>query len=248
MKVSELVDEYVLSQKRLFLLDYDGTLTPVVGRPEDARPSHELLRLLRKLSEDDKNTIVIISGRQHDELEKWLGSLPIEFVAEHSVWRRNKMGVWTMTIERNEAQNTAAATLLTRLGSLHAGAVLEKKRVGIALHYRHAPSLNDGQVRQWIEQNTPTFRANKLKPIHGKKIIELVPLGVDKGTAAAYWLRDTHGGLIVAAGDDTTDESMFAALPAKAVSIRVGQGESIAQITVDSPSDFLDILEQMTSL
>ncbi|OWB76098.1 trehalose-phosphatase activity protein [[Candida] boidinii] len=69
-----LFRNYETAKKRLFLFDYDGTLTPIVRDPSAAIPSSRLLDLLSRLIQDKKNEIWIISGRDQDFLEKWIGS------------------------------------------------------------------------------------------------------------------------------------------------------------------------------
>lgn len=70
--------------RRLILLDYDGTLTPIVRVPEMALPSQKLIDTLAKLSADERNVIYIISGRDQQFLNKHLGHLDkIGFSAEH---------------------------------------------------------------------------------------------------------------------------------------------------------------------
>ena len=93
-----LVADYHQSKKRLILLDYDGTLQPIVRHPEDAKPSRKILNALERLGSDKRNEVVIISGRDKPTLETWLGHLPVTLVAEHGAflhkagwknWRRS---------------------------------------------------------------------------------------------------------------------------------------------------------------
>lgn len=68
------------SERRLFLLDYDGTLTPqqqtgVYDAKPDARPTEDILRVLRGLCADARNTVYIISGRGRAELRDWFSSV-----------------------------------------------------------------------------------------------------------------------------------------------------------------------------
>jgi len=67
----------------MFFLDYDGTLTPIVKKPEDATPSKELIKLLHSLSADPHNNIYIISGRDRKFLQNWIGELHVGMSAEH---------------------------------------------------------------------------------------------------------------------------------------------------------------------
>src|SRR5437773_2191022 len=85
-----LIKDYVSCEKRILLLDYDGTLSPFKERPETAVPGAILVAILNTLSEDPRNNLVIISGRHKALLEKWFGSLNIGIVAEHGAWIREK--------------------------------------------------------------------------------------------------------------------------------------------------------------
>lgn len=67
----------------LLCVDYDGTLAPIVNDPIEARPSQELMTLLDKLSHHPRIEMVIVSGRDRDTLEQWLGNLDIGLCAEH---------------------------------------------------------------------------------------------------------------------------------------------------------------------
>lgn len=244
-EVAAIAERYKKANRRLLLLDYDGTLVPTVSRPEDAVPSDTLRTIMRQLSEDSRNTIVIVSGRKHEELEKWLGWLPVEFVAEHSVLRRERTGEWTTLVAPDKAQIVAAKSLLTEFAEPYEGTVLEEKTGGVALHYRHAPMLDEAKVDKWVEDMNKSIYDNNLKSIHGKKIIELVPNGVDKGVAARYWLTQQPWDFVLAAGDDTTDEAMFRALGAHDVSLHIGTAESTAaKYILPSQPDFIALLKQ----
>ncbi len=85
--------DYRTAKKRLFILDYDGTLAGFKGRPEDAVPTKELMGILEKLSDNKKNKVVISSGRNQATLEKWFGKMPITLAAEHGASYK-KDGAW----------------------------------------------------------------------------------------------------------------------------------------------------------
>lgn len=251
MNTSELhnvQEQYYAAKKRLLLFDYDGTLVPTVAHPEDAAPSDELRSIMKKLSEDSRNTFVIVSGRKHKELEQWLGWLPVEFVAEHSVMRREKGGEWRVMVAPDEVQIAVAKSLLMEFAEPYEGTVLEEKAGGIALHYRHASELNDGMIERWVKRESRQFSDNDLVPIHGKKIIELVPKGVDKGVAARYWLDRGNWDFILAAGDDTTDEAMFRVLKSDAIAVHVGNNpNTAARYTIPEQADFITLLKQLAN-
>lgn len=79
-----LSNRFETSRKRLLMFDYDGTLTPIVKEPSAAVPTEKLLRTLKALTVDPKNTVWIISGRDQVFLDKHLGDIPgLGLSAEH---------------------------------------------------------------------------------------------------------------------------------------------------------------------
>jgi trehalose 6-phosphate synthase/phosphatase len=82
--------QYRAANKRLFMFDYDGTLTPIVKDPAAALPSEKLFRTLKALAADPKNSIWIISGRDQEFLSSHLGHIPeLGFSAEHGSFMRH---------------------------------------------------------------------------------------------------------------------------------------------------------------
>ena len=88
-------EEYKKAKSRLLFLDYDGSLIGFFPDPQDAGPDTDLIAILEKLSTDPKNRVVIISGRDKGTLDKWLGHLPIDIIAEHGVWLKEKHKGWS---------------------------------------------------------------------------------------------------------------------------------------------------------
>ena len=97
-----LVKTYREASKRLFMFDYDGTLTPIVGEPAAAIPSERLIRTLKALAMDKRNNIWVISGRDRDFLLRHLGHIErIGFSAEHGNFIREPGSeVWENLAEK----------------------------------------------------------------------------------------------------------------------------------------------------
>jgi len=87
-------EEYRDGARRLFLLDYDGTLIGFVDKPEKAGPDEKLLNLIRSLSNDENNDVVIISGRDRATLDRWLSKLDVSLIAERGAWLKEKGSEW----------------------------------------------------------------------------------------------------------------------------------------------------------
>jgi len=85
-----LLSTYRAAEKRLFMFDYDGTLTPIVRDPSAATPSERVIRTLRTLASDPRNAVWIISGRDQEFLSQYLGDIPgLGFSAEHGSFMRH---------------------------------------------------------------------------------------------------------------------------------------------------------------
>ena len=116
------------------------------------------------------------------------------------------------------------------------GSFVEEKEFGLAWHYRKAsPEL--GEIRSCeLFDNLNEFLANTdLQLMHGKKVIEVRPGGINKGQAIQNLLmRDTFD-FVLAVGDDWTDEDLFKILPETAYSIKIGYGSTHARFFLNSP-------------
>lgn len=89
MDTAQLLGYFERSRRRLFLLDYDGTLVHYQSMAELAQPSQALLSCLEELAADPHNAVYIISGRDKTRLQEWFGHLPrVGLAAEHGYWFR----------------------------------------------------------------------------------------------------------------------------------------------------------------
>ena len=73
---SLVIEEYTKANRCLFLLDYDGTLVDIQPVPSEASPTQRLLHVLEKLAHIEKNRVFLISGRDQQTLDEWLGHIP----------------------------------------------------------------------------------------------------------------------------------------------------------------------------
>ena len=243
---SGILNRYVRGERRLILLDYDGTLAPIVRRHDDAKPTRRLLALLRRLAEHPNTTVVILSGRDRPTLERWLGALPCDLVAEHGVWVKEAGADWKLLKEQRSDWKPRIIPILERYMDRLPGAFIEEKDYSLAWHFRGAHPEHGEALAGELLDHLMSFTANiDVQVLKGKKVIEVRNAGVDKGVAALHWLaRDEHD-FILAAGDDRTDEDLFAVLPESAFSIRVGLVSSRARFNLRDPADVLMLLEDL---
>ena len=236
----EAVSRRLATQPELvFALDYDGTLVPIARNPDLASPDAALRELLGMLAGLRGVHVCIVSGRAQASLSAWLGALPIDLVAEHGVWSKQAgASDWKCHIDPSALTWMAdARSILETYVERAPGALLEQKTAGLAWHYRNVdPYLGAALARELRVHLVRHFAQAPVSILGGRKVLEMRPQGVDKGAA----VRDSlglfaSGAMIVAAGDDRTDEDLFAALPQGSLSLCAGTLATRAGYRVSGP-------------
>jgi trehalose 6-phosphate synthase/phosphatase len=233
-----LLDRVREAKHLVLLLDYDGTLVPLERSPELARPDDPLLVLLQDLI-GACCRINLVSGRSRDTLETWFGELPAALWAEHGAWHRSGPGhEWQSMAPAATDWMDQVRPVLEQFTACTPGALIEQKAASIAWHYRVAdPEFAQKQALELRLLLEEAVRNQPLEVLEGSKVIEVRYRGVNKANVVERILRsEGPSALMVAFGDDRTDEEMFAALPPDQVSIRVGQGPSSAQFRLAEPA------------
>ena len=223
----------------VFALDYDGTLVPIVRNPDFARPDTALRELLAMLASLSGVHVCVVSGRAQPSLAAWLGELPIDLVAEHGVWsKKAEAAGWQCHIDPTTLGWLGdARSILETYVERAPGAFLEQKTGGLAWHYRNVdPYLGVHLARELRVHLVRHFAQMPVSILAGRKVIEMRPQGLDKGSAARDFLGLFQGGAVIAAaGDDRTDEDLFAALPEGSLSLCAGTLATRAGYRVSGP-------------
>ncbi len=239
----EIQERYRNGRSRLLFLDYDGTLTPLVRDPSMAKPDGELSALLRRLASDRKNKVVITSGRDRRTLEAWLGEIPLGFVAEHGAWLRLLGQDWQRAKAPQSGWKPEILGVLETFADRLPGSFVEEKEETIAWHYRMAdPEQAELRAPELVDHLLNLTAKTDLQIVQGNKVVEVRRAGVDKGSASSVWLGERAHDFILAIGDDITDEDMFKALPASAVTIRVGIAGTQAQFNIRNVAEVIEFL------
>ena len=239
----EILDQYQSSERPLLFLDYDGTLTPLVRHPAMAKPDRKVRELLKSLTANPKNTIVIASGRERQTLQEWFGSLPLGLVAEHGAWIRLAGQDWQHVKPFNADWKRDLLPILEIYADRLPGAFVEEKEDAVAWHFRMAdPEQAELRAPELVDHMTHLTAKTDLQVVLGSKVVEIRRAGVDKGTAALNWLNDGGYDFILGIGDDTTDEDFFKKMPAWALTIRVGIAPTLARYAVSSSAEVIELL------
>lgn len=215
-----LLQQYHASTRRLFMFDYDGTLTPIVPHPSAAIPTSTLLHTLHTLASDPANTVWIISGRDQNFLSAWMGSIaPLGLSAEHgSFIRKPHSTAWeNLTETLDLSWQAGVLEIFTRYTASTPGSVIERKKIAVTWHYRGASdsvlaAQNAHQCQRDLEHSIA--RAYDVEIMAGKANLEVRPRWVNKGEIAKRLVREYRGGdvhgagpdFVMCVGDDSTDE------------------------------------------
>jgi trehalose 6-phosphate phosphatase len=211
-------------------LDYDGTLTPIASRPEEARPTSALVHLLSALVQRPRVEVVVASGRPLTQLCELLPLRGLSYIGTHGLELRTAEGDTKRLLPEGAFVSTMARLRQDIAAALpdQPGFLLEDKGQTLALHYRlaqpqdaeHAISSFLMAVQKYQQQGSA------LEVIYGKKVVEVRPIGVNKGKAL-QWLWDPTDRTTIAFyfGDDASDEDAF----------RLLQGQGVTVLVADPP-------------
>ena len=234
---------YKSAAKRLFILDYDGTLAPFRSRPEEAVPTKELMNLLEKLSNNPKNKVVISSGRDQLTLEKWFHKLPLTLAAEHGASYKED-GAWHKNLPLNQPWDDEIISILQSFVDRTPRSKMEIKDTTLVWHYRNV----DGWLASLREQQlllaliAPCSRLN-LQILRGNKVVEIKSPYHTKGSEVKRILKNETFDFILAMGDDTTDEDTFRELPNDAYTIKIGTISEIARYNLRNQTSAVPFLK-----
>jgi trehalose 6-phosphate synthase/phosphatase len=243
-QTQSILKDFEAASKRCILLDYDGTLTPFTNIPSRAEPSAEILNLLNQLASDKRNELVVISGRDTETLDKWLGSLGVHMVAEHGAFIKLKNTDWDQQTTLLPEWKDQIRPILELFTTRCAGSFVEEKRNTLTWHYRNTnPDLGFVRSRELLNSLQQLAVNTSLQIIDGNKVLEIRMTGIDKGITALKLINILHPDFILCMGDDTTDEDMFRTLEHQAVTIKVGNTASSAKYNLISQDEVLPFLQ-----
>jgi trehalose 6-phosphate synthase/phosphatase len=238
-------------QRVAMFLDYDGTLREIEKSPDAARPNTGVVALLDHLRARENLDVTIISGRTPRDLEAFLGTYPFGLIAEHGAFLRRPGSAEWEQLDRNASYRWKDELL--RVLKIYAdstpGSFIENKRTSLVWHYRRAdPEFGGWKAKQLADELAAMTASDPVQVRHGRKIVEIAAAQVNKGAAVMNVAAEKSYDLIVCAGDDSTDESMFS-LPLKnQVTIKVGDRETRAQYRLPTPGALRRFIEEAIAL
>jgi trehalose-phosphatase len=232
-----------LDGKRLAVfLDYDGTLTPIVEDPAKADLAEAMRAAVAELARTV--TVGIVSGRDLEDLRRRVGLDSIFLAGSHGFDIAGPKG-WRETLQKGaeflpdlEATENALRQHIQPIE----GAVVERKKFSISVHYRRVRQADVGRVVAGVDRVLEQHP--RLAKGHGKKVIRLQPaIDWHKGHAVDWLLErlelDREEILPFYVGDDITDEDAFRSLAGRGITVAVRDGDrrTAADFALEGPDD-----------
>ena len=245
-----------LAGRRLAVfLDYDGTLTPIVDRPEDAVISESMREAVRALAA--RCAVCVVSGRDRRVVQELMGLDDLVVAGSHGfdIWSPGSGSVeYEEGVRFDDLIERVTARVRENAGSID-GVVIERKRSSVALHYRLVAESERARIATVVDA---LLADGELKVTPGKMVFEIQPeIDWDKGKAVLHLLGvlglDREDVVPLYLGDDLTDEHAFEALASRGIGIfvgdpldpEVGGRSTAATFTLSSPDEVEHFLRRL---
>ncbi|TXK46383.1 trehalose-phosphatase [Pontibacter qinzhouensis] len=251
-KMEEL-REKLQGKKPAVFLDYDGCLSPIVKDPDKAILTDEMRQVLQQLAETC--TVSVVSGRDRQNVKNLVQLESLYYAGSHGFDITGPNGMQAEPGDAHEALvalDTAEEELKERLTDVE-GALVERKRYAIAVHYRNVEDALVDIVQKAVDDIVNAH--DGLKKGFGKKVLELKPnLDWHKGKAVLWLMKelglDLDTTVPIYIGDDITDEDAFAALQGIGISVLVGEHDekTAAAYSLEDVDEVKQFLSDLSKL
>lgn len=245
--VASLLDRLRSAGQIELILDYDGTLVPFAGTPDGAAPDGQLLRLLHDLGSRHDTQVHVVTGRSRESIGRWLASLPLRISAEHGLWARPASSEeWQLTRPVPVEWKERLRPIVRHFVDATPGSFLEEKTASIVWHYRLADDeFGERQARELRLLLRELLSNVPVETMSGHKAVEIKAQGVSKRDAVQMSMAASANVIVVAIGDDQTDEECFPLLPEGSVTVHVNGGSTNAGYRVSDQADVRRILREI---
>jgi trehalose 6-phosphate phosphatase len=233
--------------------DFDGCLSPIVADPDAARPVRGAATALAACAKKYR-VVAIVSGRSVADLGRRIEADGVLLIGLHGM-EELRDGRVRVSPEAEAARSSVerAASLLERELAAAPGAILERKGLALAVHFRRAedPALAERLAAPIVER---AAAAEGLRVVPGRRILEVRPAaGGDKGDAVRRLIERESLGAAMVAGDDVGDVPAFRALEGIGTRLRVAVAgdesppelAASADVVVRSPREFVALLKRL---
>lgn len=238
------IDALSRSERLMVGTDFDGTMSPIVEIPADARPLPKTVTAVRQLAELPNTHVAIISGRSLEVLGELTGlEGAVQLVGSHGM---EFDAVFQAALTDQERDRLAEINRKADLVAMrYPGMQVEPKPASTAIHYRHV--ADDQRDRAVADIEAGPCAVDGAHVITGKMVVEIAALYVSKGSAMDRLRAQHDATAVVFVGDDITDEGAFERLSPPDVGVKVGPGRTAATVRIDDPAAVADFLLELAT-
>lgn len=245
------LQDFAAHAQILVATDFDGVLAPLVLDPMDSRPVEGGMPALEALAQLPGVTVALVSGRALEPLRSLSGAQdPLVLIGSHGAEDSRRAGGLALDREQRELLSTLDSEVRA-VAEEHPGVRVEDKPAGRVVHTRGLPPEVSGPALEAAAALVERHTSLVVTP--GKEVVELAVAHVGKGPALVALADDLGADAVLYLGDDVTDEQGFAALAedpdreraGRRLTVRVGDGESIAQHRITDEQAVLELLETL---
>ncbi|MDR6792805.1 trehalose 6-phosphate phosphatase [Pseudarthrobacter oxydans] len=242
-ELREAIRQIAGTEHLLVAMDFDGTMAPIVGHADDARPLPRSAAAFAGLAVLPRTTTALISGRALASLRA-VASPPVNTLLIGSHGAEAWLGPGSTGLTLDPEQKALLAEVRAVLEDIvreAPGTMLEDKPAGVVLHTRLASDdVADDAVaaaRSVLQDRKGVFLKD------GKRVLETSVVNASKGEGVTFLRQITGATGVLFAGDDTTDEDALARLEPGDVGVKVGLDFTQAQYRVEAPVHVAELLE-----
>lgn len=231
----EAVDRLARAEALLVGLDFDGVLSELVDRPEDAVPVAGVAEVITDLLALPTVRVAAVSGRRRDDLaERLMPPAGVLLVGEHGA------DPGDVELPVPDAYDEVQAALDT-VAAAYPGAWVEQKRTGLTIHSKALTPEAAERLAEDAERVLASLVPGRFE--RGNRVVDVRLTGSTKG-ATVLALRQP-GEVVLFVGDDTTDETVFSILGPGDVGVKVGPGDTAAICRLANPPAVVEFLRNL---
>ncbi|WP_281965394.1 trehalose-phosphatase [Serinicoccus marinus] len=250
-ELDRALGDFAAHERVLVATDFDGVLAPLVLDPMDSRPVEGGMPALAALADLPGTTVALVSGRALEPLRELSGAQdPLVLIGSHGAEDSRQPGGLAL----DDDQRALLERLDEELAALreaHPGLRVEEKPAGRVVHTRGLPDDEAQAALDAAEELGSRHTALEVTP--GKGVVELAVAHVGKGVALVALAEEVRAEAVFYAGDDLTDEHGFEALAedadadraARRLTVRVGDGDTLARFRVDDEHAMVELLQAL---
>lgn len=239
--------DYQKAKSRIIFLDYDGTLIPFSRYPEQALLNEKARNIIKTLTSDQINRVVIISGRDKNFLEDQFKTSNVTLISEHGFFVKEHGKDWETNLNLDMEWKENVKPALQEYVDRCTGSFIEEKFASLAWHYRNVdPDFAELRMNELKDDLSDVLKNYpNIQILEGNKVLEVKSILYNKGTVASNFLQQKKYDFILAIGDDKTDEDIFRAMPENAYTIKVGTNISNAKFNLRRQKNLYDFFQEI---